>query len=55
MNVGVAHAFVEEARRHLLGEYLPKIERCLERLSDGQVWWRANEQRRQPSASPGGN
>ncbi|PYS75732.1 MAG: hypothetical protein DMF66_18635 [Acidobacteria bacterium] len=44
MNVEVARAFVEEARRHLLGDYLPKIERCLERLTDEQVCWRANEQ-----------
>ena len=23
---------------------MPKIERCLERLSDEQIWWRANEE-----------
>jgi uncharacterized damage-inducible protein DinB len=40
----VARAFVAEARAHMLGEYLPKIERCLERLTDEQVWWRAGEQ-----------
>jgi uncharacterized damage-inducible protein DinB len=28
----------------LLDEYLPKIERCLERLTDEQIWWRANEE-----------
>jgi uncharacterized damage-inducible protein DinB len=28
----------------LLEEYLPKIERCLERLNDEQIWWRANEE-----------
>jgi uncharacterized damage-inducible protein DinB len=28
----------------ILGEYLPKIERCLERLTDEQIWWRANEE-----------
>ena len=28
----------------MLGDYLPKIERCLERLSDEQIWWRANEE-----------
>jgi uncharacterized damage-inducible protein DinB len=44
MSVEVARAFVAEARSHLLGEYLPEIERCLERLTDEQVWWRANEQ-----------
>jgi uncharacterized damage-inducible protein DinB len=36
-------AFLAEARRHLLEDYLPKIERCLERLTDEQVWWRASE------------
>lgn len=40
----VARAFVSEARRLMLGEYLPKIERCLERLGDEQVWWRAGEE-----------
>ena len=28
----------------MLEEYLPKIERCLERLNDEQIWWRANEE-----------
>jgi uncharacterized damage-inducible protein DinB len=36
-------AFLAEARRHLREDYLPKIERCLERLTDEQVWWRASE------------
>ncbi|MET0645376.1 MAG: DinB family protein [Pyrinomonadaceae bacterium] len=36
-------AFIAEARRHLREDYLPKIERCLERLTDEQVWWRASE------------
>jgi hypothetical protein len=30
----VALAFVAEARRLLIGDYLPKIERCVERLTD---------------------
>nr|MDQ3746458.1 hypothetical protein [Acidobacteriota bacterium] len=29
----VARAFVAESRRLLLEDYLPKIERCVERLS----------------------
>ncbi|MDQ3920015.1 MAG: DUF1572 domain-containing protein [Acidobacteriota bacterium] len=37
----VARAFVAEARRLLADDYLPKIERCVERLTDEQVWWRA--------------
>ena len=40
----VSVAFIEHARALLLGEYLPKIERCLERLTDEQLWWRANEE-----------
>ena len=38
-----ARAFLFEARRHLSQDYLPKLERCLERLTDEQVWWRAGE------------
>jgi len=36
-----AQAFIAKARWLLIGEYLPKIEHCLERLSDEEVWWRA--------------
>jgi uncharacterized damage-inducible protein DinB len=39
-----ARAFIAKARSLLGGDYLPKIERCLERLSDEEVWWRANEE-----------
>lgn len=38
----VSSAFVEQARELLKEQYLPKIERCLEQLSDEQIWWRAN-------------
>ncbi len=37
----IGEAFIAQARRLLKTDYLPKIERCLERLSDEQVWWRA--------------
>ena len=37
----IAKAFIGEARRLLGEDYLPKIERCLERLTDEQIWWRA--------------
>ena len=43
MNRETGRAFLAEARRHLREDYLPKIERCLERLTDEQVWWRASE------------
>lgn len=39
----VTQAFITEARTFLKKDYLPKIERCLEKLSDEQVWWRAHE------------
>jgi uncharacterized damage-inducible protein DinB len=39
-----ADRFISCAREFLVGEYLPKIERCLERLTDEQIWWRPNEQ-----------
>lgn len=40
----VTHVFIKEARSFLKKDYLPKIERCLERLSDEQVWWRSHEE-----------
>ena len=39
----VSQAFITQARTFLSSEYLPKIERCLETLTDEQLWWRANE------------
>jgi uncharacterized damage-inducible protein DinB len=42
MAAGVSESFLAEARRLLGEEYLPKIERCLEKLTDEQVWWRPN-------------
>lgn len=38
----VSRAFIEQARELLTSEYLPRIERCLEKLTDHQIWWRAN-------------
>jgi uncharacterized damage-inducible protein DinB len=40
----VSAAFVNHARGLLVGEYLPKLEMCLESLTDEQVWWRANDE-----------
>jgi uncharacterized damage-inducible protein DinB len=40
----IAVAFISKARSLLGDEYLPKIERCLEKLSDEEIWWRANEE-----------
>jgi uncharacterized damage-inducible protein DinB len=36
---GTAEHFIAKAS----SSYLPKIERCLEALTDEDVWWRANE------------
>jgi uncharacterized damage-inducible protein DinB len=43
MTAETGRAFLAESRLHLREDYLPKIERCLERLTDEQVWWRASE------------
>ena len=39
----IAKQFITQSRGFLISDYLPKIERCLEVLSDEDVWWRANE------------
>lgn len=36
--------FIARSRYHLTEDFRPKIERCLERLSDEQIWWRPNDQ-----------
>ena len=40
----VSRRFLDCAVDYLMGDYLPKIERCLEKLTDEQIWWRANEE-----------
>jgi len=40
----ISLAFIQSARHFLGNDYLPKIERCLDRLTDKQVWWRPNEE-----------
>ncbi len=40
----VGRAFVLASRDHLIGEYLPKIRRCLNSLDEDDLWWRPNEQ-----------
>lgn len=34
--------FIARSRYHLLEDFLPKIERCVELLTDEQIWWRPN-------------
>jgi len=38
----IGSAFITESRSLLQTDYLPKIERCIEILSNEQIWWRAN-------------
>jgi len=38
----VPQAFIAQSRRLLTESYLPRIEQCVEGLSDEQLWWRAN-------------
>lgn len=38
----VPRVFIATAQAFLREEYLPKIERCLEQLTDEQIWWRPN-------------
>lgn len=40
----IAQAFIAQSRSLLLTADLPRIERCLERLTDEEVWWRANDE-----------
>lgn len=40
----IARAFIAQSRTLLMTDNLPRIERCLERLSDEEIWWRANEE-----------
>jgi uncharacterized damage-inducible protein DinB len=39
-----SQAFINHASKFLVDDFLPKIERCLEKLNDEQIWWRANEE-----------
>ena len=43
-DANVSGEFIKKAREFLREEYLPKIERCVEKLTDEQVWWRPNEE-----------
>ena len=40
----VGRAFLTRAADFLANEYVPKIERCLEKLDDQQIWWRPNQE-----------
>ena len=38
-----AHVFVEKSRDLITSDYVPKIERCLDLLTEDDIWWRPNE------------
>lgn len=38
----VHQVFIAECRSLLVNDYLPKIAKCVELLTDEQIWWRAN-------------
>jgi uncharacterized damage-inducible protein DinB len=40
----VTQNFIAKSRSLLRDDYLPKIERCLEELSDEDIWWRTHEE-----------
>ncbi len=43
MNDDIAQAFIAQAKRHLIEEFLPKLRRCITELSAQQLWWRPNQ------------
>lgn len=36
-------AFIEYSSYYLSSDYLPKIKRCVQQLSEEEIWWRPNE------------
>ncbi len=42
--VDLPEAFVAQAQHILRGVDLPRIEACARRLSESQIWWRANRE-----------
>ncbi|MBI3004145.1 MAG: DUF1572 family protein [Ignavibacteriales bacterium] len=43
MNTSLEKELIDFSRRKLLQEYFPRIRRCVEELSDDDIWWRAHE------------
>jgi len=39
----ISQAFLQNSVSLLTSDYLAKIERCVEHLTDDDVWWRAND------------
>jgi uncharacterized damage-inducible protein DinB len=43
MNDDTTTLFVEFSREKLLRQYWPRLRKCVESLTDEQIWWRPNE------------
>ena len=43
MDQEIGKAFLLQARLHLNDDFMPKIAKCLDVLSEEDVWWRAHE------------
>ncbi|MCI0418339.1 MAG: DUF1572 domain-containing protein [Acidobacteria bacterium] len=43
MNAEVGDAFLLQARSHLNDDFMPKIRKCLDVLTEEDIWWRAHE------------
>lgn len=35
--------FLIQSRRYLTGDFLPKIQRCVDQLTPEEIWWRPND------------
>ena len=40
---GLARLLIEESRRRLIGESLPRLRRCLAAMTADEIWWRPND------------
>jgi uncharacterized damage-inducible protein DinB len=38
----IGQAFIDQSRSYLSSEYLPKIRRCVQAITDEDLWWRPN-------------
>jgi uncharacterized damage-inducible protein DinB len=39
----MSRLFIEKSRSLLKADYLPKVERCLDTLTEDDIWWRPND------------
>ena len=39
----LGNSFVKKSRSLITSDYLPKIQRCLDRLGTNDIWWRPND------------